>query len=122
MAKTTKKAVKKAKVQYPEKFSNSAIISYISEKHDIKKADAKELIEDLFDVINAGVMKGERVGLGNFGKLFIRVKPASKARMGRNPLTGEEIKIAAKPATKVPKFSFSKAFKEEAKKAKIKKK
>lgn len=110
----------KAKVKFPEKCTNSAIIKYISDNNDIPRKQAKEIIEDVFDVINAGVMNGERVNVGNFGKIFIRVRPASKSRKGRNPLTGEEITIPPKPATKVPKFSFSKAFKEQAKKAKVK--
>ncbi len=40
------------------------------------------------------------------------VKPKTKARMGRNPFTGEEIKIAAKPARKVIRLSALKALKE----------
>jgi nucleoid DNA-binding protein len=40
--------------------------------------------------------------------------------MGRNPLTRREIKIPAKPATKVPPIQFSKTFKEAALKAKAK--
>ena len=78
------------------------------------------LIEDIFNVINEGAMNGHRVPVGDFGKLYVRLKPATKARMGRNPITGEEIKIAAKKATKVPKFVFKKAFKEATLKAKIK--
>ena len=45
-----------------------------------------------------------------------------KARKGRNPFTGEEIQIAAKPETKVPKITFAKAFKEIVLKAKVIKK
>ncbi len=41
--------------------------------------------------------------------------------IARNPATGEEIMIPAKPATKVPRFTFSKVFKEAALKAKVKK-
>jgi DNA-binding protein HU-beta len=112
----------KAKVNYPEKFTVQTMLNYISENNGISKAVAKEIIEDVFDVINAGIMKGERVPVGKFGKLFVKLRPATKARMGRNPLTGEEIKIAAKKATKVPKFSFSKAYKESVLKAPIKSK
>ncbi|HPB81973.1 MAG TPA: HU family DNA-binding protein [Spirochaetota bacterium] len=119
--KTAAAAVNKAKVKYPEKFTAQTIANYISEKHELPKARAKELIEDLFDVISEGAMKGERVPMGKFGKIFIKMKPATKARMGRNPITGEEIKIAAKKATKVPKFTFSKSYKEQALTAKIKK-
>lgn len=119
--KSAVKTAAKAKVKYPEKFTAQTIVNYVSEKHEIPKIKAKEMIEDIFDVINAGVMKGERVPMGKLGKVYVKVKPATKARMGRNPLTGEEIKIAAKKATKVPKFTFSKAYKEAALSAKIKK-
>ena len=71
--------------------------------------------------VATGVMRGERVAIGKMGKMFIRVRPARAARMGRNPLNGQEIKIPAKPATKVPRFTFSKTFKELALKAKVKK-
>ena len=119
--KSAEKPAAKAKVKFPEKFTAQTIINYVSEKHEIPKAKAKEMIEDLFDVINAGVMKGERVPMGKFGKVYVKVRPATKARMGRNPITGEEMKIAAKKATKGPKFTFSKAYKEAALAAKIKK-
>lgn len=119
--KTTAPAVKKEKVKFPEKFTAQTIANFISEKHEMPKAKAKEIIEDLFDVISEGAMNGERVPMGKFGKVFIKLKPATKARMGRNPITGEEIKIAPKKATKVPKFTFSKSYKEQALKAKIKK-
>ena len=84
------------------------------------KKEAKELLETVMDLIEAGVLQGERVPLGKIGKMHAKVKPATKARKGRNPITGEEITIAAKKATKVPKFTFSKGFKEEVLKAKIK--
>jgi DNA-binding protein HU-beta len=109
-------------VKFPEKFTAQTMLKYITEKHDLSKAKAKDIIEDVFEVVNAGIMKGERVPVGKFGKMFIKERPATKERMGRNPLTGEEIKIAAKKATKVPKFTFSKTYKEAALKATIKKK
>jgi nucleoid DNA-binding protein len=49
--------------------------------------------------------------------MFIRVRPAREAHPGRNPSTGETIMIQAKPETKVPRFTFSKTFKEAALKA-----
>jgi len=124
MAKEIKKAAgNTAKtVKFPEKFTAQTMLKYITEKHDLPKAKARDIIDDVFDVVNAGVMKGERVPVGKFGKMFIKERPATKERMGRNPLTGEEIKIAAKKATKVPKFTFSKTYKESALKATIKKK
>ncbi|HNR87964.1 MAG TPA: HU family DNA-binding protein [Spirochaetota bacterium] len=110
----------KTKVAYPEKYTVNTISDYLAKKHGIPKRQAKEMLEDMFAVINSGVMSGERVPIGKMGKMFIRVRPATKARQGRNPLTGEEITIPAKKATKVPKFAFTKTFKTEATKAKVK--
>lgn len=118
--KAAPKEAAKVKVGFPEKYTAQTIAKYIAEKHSVPRAKAQEIIDDVFDVINAGVIKGQRVPVGKFGKLFIKVKPATKERLGRNPLTGEEITIAAKKATKVPKFSFSKSYKEAALKASVK--
>jgi nucleoid DNA-binding protein len=96
--------------------------AYLAEKQEMSQKDSKELLAEVFAMIEAGVLRGERVPLGKIGKVYAKIKPATKARMGRNPITGEEIKIAAKKATKVPKFTFSKGFKEEVLKAKIKSK
>jgi nucleoid DNA-binding protein len=122
MANNTKPAPKAQpkKVAFPTKTTANTIIQYVAEKNEMSKKQAKDIIDDLYAVVNAGAMNGERVPMGNFGKLFIKIKPATKARMGRNPLTGAEIKIAAKKATKVPKFSFGKGYKEAALKAKVK--
>jgi len=97
------------------------MIGYLAEKNVLARKDVKQLIEDLFEIVGTGVMRGERVALGKMGKMFIRVRPARAAHMGRNPLTGQEITIPAKPATKVPRFTFGKTFREAALKAKAKK-
>ncbi len=120
--KSVTKTAKPKKVKLPEKFTANTMSGYIAEKHELSKKQAKEILEDIFEVVHSGVMQGERVPIGKLGKVHVRVRPATKARMGRNPATGEEIKIAAKKATKVPKFTFAKVFKEEVLKAKIKKK
>jgi nucleoid DNA-binding protein len=119
-SKNAAKDTAKKNVKYPEKYSASTIIQYVSESNNISKKQAKEIIEDLFGVIHAGAINGSRVPVGSFGKIYIRVKPATKARIGRNPITGEEIKIGPKKATKVPKFVFNKAFKEASLSAKVK--
>ena len=41
----------------------------------------------------------QKVKIGNLVQLTVRLKPATKARQGRNPATGEEITISAKPAS-----------------------
>src|SRR5208337_2915162 len=116
-----KAAARRAPTKAPDKLTSASMIEYLAEKNGLVRKNVKQVLEDLFEVIGAGVMRGERVALGKMGKMFIRVRPARAAHMGRNPLTGQQIKIPAKPATKVPRFTFSKTFKEAALKAKTKK-
>ncbi|MCX7039349.1 MAG: HU family DNA-binding protein [Spirochaetes bacterium] len=117
MAKTQ---AKKA-VRMPDKLTGNSLVGYLAEGNGLARKDVKKVLEDLFEAVTTGVMRGERVALGKIGKMFIRLRPARAAHMGRNPSTGETIMIAAKPATKVPRLTFSKAFKEAALKAKVKK-
>jgi nucleoid DNA-binding protein len=116
-----KAPVKKTAAKVPDKLTGNSIIGYLAEKSGVARKDVRQVMEDLFDLVGQGVMRGERVALGKIGKMFIRLRPARSAHPGRNPLTGQEIMIPAKPATKVPRFTFSKTFKEMALKAKVKK-
>lgn len=120
--KVEKKEVKKpavAKPKMPEKFTQNCIIDYVAAACELPKKKAKEAVEAYVSAISAGVLSGSRVPVGTIGKVFIKIRPASPKRQGRNPLTGATIMIPAKPATKVPKASFAKSFKESCKKAKI---
>lgn len=94
--KTTKVAAGKTKVQFPDKFTTTSIANYIAEKHDLPKKQAKAIMDDLFEVMNAGVLTGERVPVGTIGKLFVRVRPATKPRIGRNPATARKSKYPQK--------------------------
>ena len=114
-------AKKAAAVKSPEKLTSASMIGYLAEKNGLARKEVKQVLEDLYEIVGYGVMRGERVAMGKIGKMFIRIRPARAARIGRNPLTGEDIAIPAKPATKVPRFTFSKTFKEAALKAKVKK-
>ncbi len=95
-------APKKAPTKAPDKLTSASMIEYLAEKNNLVRKEVKQVLEDLFDVVEAGVMRGERVALGKIGKMFIRVSPARAAHMGRNPLTGQEIKIPAKPRRRCP--------------------
>jgi DNA-binding protein HU-beta len=114
-----KAPAKKAAVKAPEKLTSASMIGFLAEKNQLARKDVKQLLEDLYELVGTGVMRGERVAMGKIGKMFIRIRPKREARIGRNPATGEDIQIAAKPATKVPRFTFSKTFKEAALKAKV---
>ncbi len=115
-----KKEKKEKKVALPQSYTVSSMAAYLAESKELSKKDAKDILELVFNMIEAGVLQGERVPIGKIGKVYAKVKPATKARKGRNPITGEEMTIPAKKATKVPKFAFTKGFKEEVLKAKIK--
>jgi len=119
VAKNVAKKKARAAPQRPAKYTTSAMVSYLAAVNELPKAKMREMFESVFDLVEAGVMAGTRVPIGKMGKVYVRVRPAQKARKGRNPLTGEEITIKARPATKVPKFTFNRAFKQTAAKARV---
>ena len=71
----------------------------VADKAGLSRAQAKSAIQALEDVVLGAVGNAEKVKIGNLVQLTVRVKPATKARKGRNPATGEEITIGAKPAS-----------------------
>ena len=64
----------------------------IAEAHSMPKKQAHELLADLVERITKHLKKGERIRMSGLGILQVRKRPA---RMGRNPATGEAIKIKA---------------------------
>lgn len=70
----------------------SALLQAVADRAGMKKAEAKEFIDNYLDVVKAHVLKGVKVKIGDIGMIMIR---ARKARMGRNPATGEPVKIKA---------------------------
>jgi DNA-binding protein HU-beta len=71
----------------------------VADRAEITRAEAKRVLDALEDVVLDEIANAEKVKIGGLVQLTVRVKPASKARKGRNPATGEEITIAAKPAS-----------------------
>jgi DNA-binding protein HU-beta len=64
----------------------------LSEAHDLPKKQANAVLEDMIAMIAKHLKKGDRIRIGGLGILQVRKRPA---RMGRNPATGEPIKIKA---------------------------
>lgn len=85
--------------------NKSELIDSVAAGADITKIAAERAVNTLVDTVTAAVAKGDAVTLVGFGS-FKAVKRA--ARVGRNPATGKEMKIAA---TVVPKFVAGAAFK-----------
>ncbi len=82
------------------------LIEKVSSEANLSKADAGKALNAVTNTISAALKKGDSVTLVGFGTFSVAKR---KARIGRNPQTGEEIKI---PAMKVPKFKPGKALKE----------
>jgi len=76
------------------------------QRHGIRKADAKKLVDSVFAAIAEAAAKGEEISLNGFGKFKVKNTPQ---REGRNPATGATITIAA--ARKVA-FTPAKALKD----------
>ncbi len=84
--------------------TKSQIITKLSEATELTKTDVKNVLEELSNLAYKEAKKGFTVP--GLGKLVVVHR---KARMGRNPATGEAIKIKAK---KVLKFRIAKAAKD----------
>ncbi len=87
--------------------TKAELVEGIAGKAGVSKAAAEKVLKAFMEEVKGGIKKGERVTLVGFGTFYAAARPA---RMGRNPRTGEEIKI---PACTVPKFKAGKALKDE---------
>jgi nucleoid DNA-binding protein len=103
-----------AEEDLPEQFTLKTMVSTLAKRHGLTQKQTRELLEDYLLVLESGILLGESVSLGRLGRIRLHLRPAQKARVGRNPATGEEITIKAKPAGYVPKASFSKHLKDKA--------
>ena len=86
--------------------TKSQILAALAEKTNVSKKDVAVLLEALTAMAYSEVKGSGEFTIPGLGKL---VKVQRKARMGRNPATGEQIKI---PAKTVVKFRVAKAAKE----------
>lgn len=98
-----KAAAPKAKV---ETISTRQLAMQLADKHELTKKQANEIMDDLATLIAKQLKKGARIRLNGLGILQVRRRAA---RMGRNPATGEAIKIKA---SKKVAFRVSKELKE----------
>jgi len=82
------------------------LIERIAEEADVPAREAQRYFAAFEEVVTEALKGGEEVQITGFGKFSVRER---KAREGRNPQTGEKMKIAAQ---KVPAFSAGNALKE----------
>ena len=82
------------------------LIENVAKAADLSKANASIAVTSVFDAISASLKKGKSVSLVGFGTFSVTNR---KARIARNPRTGETIKIKA---TRAAKFKAGKGLKE----------
>jgi nucleoid DNA-binding protein len=79
--------------------TQSQLAEAVAERAGLTRAEAKSALAALEEVILDEISNAEKVKIGGVVQLVVRMKPATKERLGRNPATGEEITIKAKPAS-----------------------
>src|SRR5262245_46159303 len=85
--------------------NKAELIDLIATSHELSKAEAGRVLNTVLEAVVTTVKKGGTVTIPGFGSF----KQTSRAaRTGRNPATGDKIKIAA---AKLPKFTAGAAFK-----------
>ena len=78
--------------------NRNELVDAVANESGLRKSDASKAVEAVFTTIEGALKKGEEVRLVGFGTFSVASRAASE---GRNPRTGEKIKIAA---SKQPKF------------------
>ena len=86
--------------------NKAQLVDQVSKETSLTKTDVESVLNSSLDLIKKSVKKGDDVTLVGFGTF---TKSKRKARAGRNPQTGKEIRI---PAMTVPKFRAGKEFKD----------
>lgn len=86
--------------------TKAELIEKIAEENELSKALAEKVLNSVTSQIARCLKKNDKITLTGFGTFSVSKR---KARTGRNPQTGQEIKIKA---TKVPKFKPGKSLKD----------
>ena len=86
--------------------NKTQLVDWVAKNTQLTKTSVEDVLNSAIDVIKKTVKKGDDVTLVGFGTF---TKAKRKARSGRNPQTGKEIKI---PAMTVPRFRAGKEFKD----------
>ena len=110
---TKKKSTRAAANDSP--LTKSQIHAHIADKTGLAKKDVAAVFDELETLIGRNLKRGpQQFKLPGIAKIAVRKKPATKARMGRNPATGEEMMFKAKPASKKVKITPLKNLKDAA--------
>jgi nucleoid DNA-binding protein len=115
--KVSKDSSKKGNVKKPANvktpMSKSELFNTLAEMSELKATQVKKLYANLQDIIASHFGKNgpQQFVLPGLAKIAVKHKPATKARKGTNPFTGEETQFKAKPARNVIKIKPLKSLK-----------
>ncbi|HUX08387.1 MAG TPA: integration host factor subunit beta [Acidobacteriota bacterium] len=86
--------------------TKAELVEEVAKSVELSKKDAEKIVNMVFDSIIDALHDGEKIELRGFGSFRLRER---KARIGRNPKTGETVHV---PTKKVPYFKAGKELKE----------
>lgn len=86
--------------------TKAELVEEVARSVELSKKDAEKIVNTVFDSIIDALHEGEKIELRGFGSFRLRER---KARIGRNPKTGETVHV---PTKKVPYFKAGKELKE----------
>jgi len=85
----------------PAYMTKSQLVDKIAQLQELAKKDVKAMMEALAEVGYKELKKNGVFVVPGFAKFVVIKKAATKARMGKNPFTGQEMMFKAKPARKI---------------------
>ena len=77
--------------------NKSQLVNAVAEKVDVSKVEVKRVVDALFDLMEENLKTGDKVVVSGFGVFSVTDSPE---RVGRNPRTGETVKIPARKSVK----------------------
>lgn len=114
--KTTTKKSSKAKLVRPKvgkkPYTKSELVTALAADSELDRNSVRAVLSSLEGVIQENLVKAKTFNLHGVCKMIIKKKPATKARKGINPFTGEEMMFKAKPASQTVRIRPLKNLKE----------
>jgi len=92
-------------------WTKQELVQYVAEAAELKQDQVRDVLEALDSAVEDALKECERIRIGTRVPVTIEpvLRKARKARMGRNPATGEEVRIKAKPASVVIRAKVAKS-------------
>jgi len=73
--------------------TKAEIVEQIYEKVGFSRRESSDIVETMLEIMKESLAEGEKIKISGFGNFVVRAK---RERLGRNPHTGQEIKISAR--------------------------